>query len=422
MSVSVRRAHRSGRTLRLVDRPITVLLVINRLTHGGAERSLAELLPHYAKAGVRPIVACLAQARDGLEDEVIADGFDVRIVRGREFANRSRDVRGLASAVRDLRSIVRREDPDLVHTTLFAADIAGRLAAARTPAATLTSVVGNTYIPERLADPHVTALKLRVSRAVDSWTGRAVNDHFHAVSNATKVSAQAAFKIPDNRITVIYRGRDGTRLGRPSPERRAAARQALDVPPDTELIVNVGKQEFRKGQATLLDALALLAPQRPRLLLLQAGYAGQCTDDLRARASRAELRDHVRFLGHRTDVPELLAAADLFVFPSLDEGLGGSAIEAMALGLPIVASDIPAMREIHDPGRNALLVPPSNPQKLADAIAQLLDDPAMRTAFGLRSRQIFDERFTLEQSAERMLSLYTEVIEQHRARRGRSER
>ncbi len=392
-------------------------MLINRLAHGGAERSLVEMLPLFARAGVRPIVTTLAPAPDELERDVVAAGFDVHVMRGRQFAFRSRDVRGLVLAVRDLRTLIRREKPDLVHTSLFAADVAGRLSAVGSPAATLTSIVGNTYAPERLDDPNVTAMNLRACRIVDKWTGHVVNDHFHAISHAVKESAQAALKIPDDRITVIHRGRDGERLGRASAERRVAARRALGIEPDAEVVINIAKQEHRKGIATLLDAIALLGPRRSRLVLIHAGLAGHATDELQRQIDNDGLRDRVHMLGYRSDVPELLAAADVFVFPSLYEGLGGSVIEAMALSLPIVASDTPALQEMLEPGRNALLVPPLRAPELADAITQLLDDPAKRQSFAARSREIFEDRFTVERSAARMLDLYARVVDEHHSKR-----
>ena len=114
----------------------------------------------------------------------------------------------------------------------------------------------------------------------------------------------------------------------------------------------------------------------------------------------------VRFLGHRSDVPELLAAADLFVFPSLFEGLPGAVIEAMALALPVVAADIPAVREVVEPGGSAVLVPTRDSAALAEALGSLLEDAERRESFGRRGREIFEERFTLAQSAEKMISFY----------------
>jgi glycosyltransferase involved in cell wall biosynthesis len=120
-------------------------------------------------------------------------------------------------------------------------------------------------------------------------------------------------------------------------------------------------------------------------------------------------RGRVRLLGHRDDVADVLAAADLFVFPSLWEGLGGSLIEAMALGLPIVASDVPAIAETVAAGENAVLVPAADGAALADAVLGLLGDDERRAAFGRASRVRYESRFTLARAMDRTASLYREV-------------
>ena len=112
-------------------------------------------------------------------------------------------------------------------------------------------------------------------------------------------------------------------------------------------------------------------------------------------------------VAHGGDAQRPLGA---FVFPSPYEGLGGSLIEAMALGLPVLASDIPTFREILDPGGNALLFEPGNPVELARALEKILDDPELARAFGRRSREIFEERFLLEESAARSVELYRDVL------------
>jgi glycosyltransferase involved in cell wall biosynthesis len=118
----------------------------------------------------------------------------------------------------------------------------------------------------------------------------------------------------------------------------------------------------------------------------------------------------VEFLGHRSDVPDILAAGDVFVFPSLYEGLGGALIEAMALGLPIVASDIPAIQEVVEKDRNALLVPPTATEELGHSIARLLDELPLARSFAKRSVMLFQERFTLEKSVSRMIELYARIV------------
>ena len=113
-------------------------------------------------------------------------------------------------------------------------------------------------------------------------------------------------------------------------------------------------------------------------------------------------------------MPDLLAAADLFAFPSLYEGLGCSVIEAMALGLPVVASDIPALREVIEDRGSGFLVPRGAVEELVAAMRKLFDDRSLRTSMGDRGRSIFAERYRLERSAARMIDLYRSL-----ARKGR---
>ncbi|MDP8971487.1 MAG: glycosyltransferase family 4 protein, partial [Actinomycetota bacterium] len=187
------------------------------------------------------------------------------------------------------------------------------------------------------------------------------------------------------------------------------ARAALGLSHNDEVIINVARQEYQKGQRHLLEAVRLLLPTRPRLILLVAGRTGHASAELEDACRKDGLGGRVRLLGYRHDIPELLAAADVFAFPSLYEGLGGALIEAMALGLPVVASDLPAIREVVVEGGNAVLVPAGAPHELATAIAKLLEDPGKARAFGARSRQIFDEQFTMDHSARQMTELYHQV-------------
>ena len=133
------------------------------------------------------------------------------------------------------------------------------------------------------------------------------------------------------------------------------------------------------------------------------------TEELRRTVKERELEESVRFLGHRDDVPDLMTAADLFVFPSLYEGLGGALIEAMALSLPIVASRIPVFEECLEDGGNAVLVAPESPEGLAAAVGGLLESEEEMDRFRRRGREIFCHRFTLESSVTRLVELYERV-------------
>lgn len=376
-----------------------VLFLINGLGTGGAERSLAEMLPVLRDEGVHTTVACLHRRDEGVQSQVQAAGFDVRFVRSTGWVGRLREVRRL----------LRRLRPDILHTTIFESDVVGRFAAVGRGCIVVSSLVNTSYDRQRRDDPNVSALKLAVARTVDGWSARHLADHHHAITGAVRDSSVRALGIDPGRVTVIPRGRDGRRLGVPSPERRLAAREALGVPTRAQVIVNVGRQEHQKGHVDLLAAMAILA-RRPDVLLLQAGRQGHASKQVSLMCADPLLRECTRLLGHRDDVPQILAAGDVFAFPSLYEGLGGAVIEAMALGLPIVATSVPALREVVEEGGNALLIPPGKPAHLAEALDQLLGDPGLLAAYGRRSRALFEERFTLERSVDGMLALYQGLL------------
>lgn len=379
---------------------LKILFVIDGLWVGGTERSLADMLPYLVKADIDPTIACLRRCGDeGVEKEVLSRGFDVHFLNGKN----------LFAKAQNLRKLIRNRKPHIVHTALTNANLVGRFAAMGLPIVVVSSLVSTPYAAVRLKDPKINTRKVRVVQIIDAWTSRNLTTHFHAVSNSAKVAAINDLGVSSQHITVVERGRDTARLGLPSPHRREQARSRLGLESDDQMIVNVGRQDYPKGHKYLLEAMAELHQKRSKLLLFVAGRKGQMSSDLMRLKKRLHLNGQVHFLGHREDIPEILAAADLFVFPSLFEGLPGAVIEAMALGLPIVASNIDPVREVVEENGNAILVEPASSSELANAVATLLDDRDKAITYGQRSREIFETRFTLQQSTARMIELYHQV-------------
>lgn len=394
MTKYVRRCGRGEPTTpRNLDRVPAVVHVIDSLGTGGSERSLAELLPGLAAAGLQPVVVCVRPSADGVERTVFDSGFDVRMLPQRPFLVQLRALRRHLKEVR----------PALVHTTLFRANVLGRLAAVGLRVPVITSLVGMPNPP----GPSATTVKNRIARrgvrAVDRFSARHFTTHFHAVSTAVADGFAERFDLPLARITVVPRGRDRSRLGEPSAARRRAVRATQGWAPNAEVVVAVARHEFVKGLGNLVEAAALLAPNRPHLVVAIAGREGQTTAELRA------LGGDVDLLGHRDDVADLLAAADLLVCPSLAEGHPGSIIEAMALGIAVVASDLPSIREVVGDDA-AVLVSPTSSCKLAAAIARVLDDDDLRSRLGAAGSVRFEERYTLEACHRSMVELFTGVI------------
>ncbi len=382
-----------------MTRRLKVLLVINGLGTGGSERSLAELLPRFTNGGITPIVACLYRRNSGIYHEVREQGFDIRLLRSRN----------LLGWVSELRSLIREEAPDLVHTSLFESDIAGRIAAhRRTPV--MTSLVNVTYDRARRSDPHIRWTRLRAAQAVDSATARYLTAHFHAVSRTVRDAAIRDLGLPPDSVTVIERGRDERRLGEPSLSRRRSARRDLGLEEDGLVLVSVGRQEYQKGQALLLEAMPLVLRNHSNVTLLLAGREGNVSTALYRQHAESRLGSRVRLLGHIDNVPDLLAASDIFIMPSIYEGLPGAIIEAMALALPIIASNISSVQEAVGPKGNAVLIPRTVPA-LVSAIDQLICAPELRHRLGAQVRARFLELFTLDSSARRLSELYRSVVD-----------
>jgi len=383
---------------------LKILFVIDGLGHGGAERSLAEMLPHFVRSGIKSTVAFFHRHQESLEGRLRAQGADLRFL----------PEQGVIRRIAALRRLIQMERPDVVHTALFESDVVGRLASIGQQTVVVSSLVNTPYDRIRLQNRDVSAVKLWAVRVIDGWTARCFTTHFHAVTEATKNAAVSELGLTPEHITVIARGRTDL-MGPPDAERTRKARLKFGVKDSDEVIVTTGRQEYQKGQRFLLEAMGEIARRRPHAVLLVAGRKGRQSPILEETQQRLALDGRVRLLGHRDDVPELLAASDVFVFPSLYEGLGGSLIEAMAQGLPIVASRIPAIEEVVEEGQNALLVERASVAPLAEAITGLLADSKTARAFGRRSREIFEERFMLEKAASRMVAFYREITAHHPA-------
>ncbi len=380
-----------------------VLTVIDSLdASGGAERSLAAMAPDLARAGVELHVGYLRERPLTVAADLADAGATVHALAG--GGGRPGAVGRVARLTRSLR-------PDLVHTTLFEADQAGRLGARLAGRPVVSSLVNVAYGPEQ-APPGVPPWKVRAARLTDAASAQLVR-RFHAITAHVADVMAPRLHVGRDRIDVVYRGRDPERLGRRTAARRAQVRHALGLADDRPVVLAVGRQEWQKGHDTLIDATTGLARRWPDLVVLVAGREGNRTTALRDQVAATGLDERIRFLGFRDDVPDLLAAADVFAFPSRWEGLGSTLLEAMALEVPIVASDLPAVREVVG-GGEGLLVPPSDATALSAAVADcLVDLVATGTRVQAAHRRFLDE-FTVAASAHGIVGCYERALDPER--------
>jgi glycosyltransferase involved in cell wall biosynthesis len=183
--------------------------------------------------------------------------------------------------------------------------------------------------------------------------------------------------------------------------RRASARTAIGVPPDGPLLIAVGNLYPVKGHATLVRALAQLPGARAAI----AGR-GEEESSLRNLAGELGLSDRFHLLGLRDDVDTVFAAGDVFVQPSLSEGLPLAVLEAMAAGLPVVATRVGGIAEAVEDGCTGHLVPPADPERLAGALRLTLELPDRGAALGAAGRARAETEFSVETMARRYRALY----------------
>lgn len=227
------------------------------------------------------------------------------------------------------------------------------------------------------------------------------------VSNSEAGAAYAVELGADpERVRVVPNGRNVDQF-RSADAADVRAELAID---DDELVVGtVGRLIERKGHAELITAWADVRTRVPNARLLVVGDGVQ-REALQAHAEAVGCADSVEFLGRRDDVPELLAAMDVFAFPSHFEGLPGAVIEAMAAGCAIVATPVDGTTDLLDDYRTGLFVPVDSPEPLGWAISRLLESPQLRATLGDSARTEATAEYTVDTMVERFESVYRSAL------------
>ncbi|MCI0588843.1 MAG: glycosyltransferase [Planctomycetes bacterium] len=291
-----------------------------------------------------------------------------------------------------LRRLLQRERPDLVHFHSLRAHVVGA------PAARLAGVRG--VVATRRMDYRISRHPLN-RLAFDRCTDLVI-----AISEAVR-DVLLAFGLPASRVRVVHSGIDLSGFD-PSADPRAARARA-GLPPEGSLVLCAGSLRPRKDQATLLRAFAAIAPARPDARLLLAGEGPERGRLLELRRALG-LEETVLLLGERADMPDLLAACDLFVATPRFEGLGVSVLEAMGAGRAVVATEVGGLRESVLPGVTGLLVPPEDATALAQALDRLLGDAPARARMGKAGRERVAALFSAAAMAEGTERVYGEVL------------
>jgi glycosyltransferase involved in cell wall biosynthesis len=362
-----------------------VLWLAKGLGFGGSEQLLVNAVPHLDRSRYTVEVAYVLPWKDALVGALEDQGVSVHRLGG----GHPLDLRWVGR----LRALVRTGDFDLVHTHMPYPAIAARLALP--PGLVLVHTEHNMWDRYRRPTAWGNAL---------TW-GR--NRLIIAVSEGVASSIRPLPFGPVPPVEVVVQGID-VAAASSGPVARAEARRLLDLGPDEPVVGTVGNFTAKKDQAMLLAAFATLLAAHPSARLVLVG-GGPLEQDLHTHAARLGISDHVHFTGVRPDVLLLLPAFDVFALSSRFEGLPIALLEALASGLPCVATTAGGIPEVIEDGREGFLVAPGDVEAMGARLAQLIEDPAQRVEMG-RAAAARGARCDIEPAVRRLQGLYDEVL------------
>lgn len=264
-------------------------------------------------------------------------------------------------------------------------------------------------IPVRISDVQVDPRDIqdrtRARQRLAARAGRGTT-HVRAMSRWMQKLLVEAFHVPSKRIHLISNGVDPEPFVRANG--RGAMRETLGIPSGRTLVAVIARLSPEKGHPVLLEALATVTRRYPELLCVLVGR-GPSEAALRAQVQTMGLQHHVRFLGFRSDIPEILSAADLVVLPSLKEGVPAAVLEAMAAAKPVVATTVGGVAEVFVDGDMGRLVPPGDAPALAKALEEILSlDATTRQQMGVLAREHVRSRYTQKHLLKQIFTLYHE--------------
>ena len=370
---------------------LKVLQLIPTLDRSGAEKQMAILARGLPRDRFTVEVAALTRLGP-LEAELQAAGVPVTLI--------GKSLKVDPFALERLTRFMKRGKFDVVQTWIFAANVYGRVAARRAKVPVVITA-------EMAVDLWKTSQHFWIDRKLAHWTDRVVGN-----SEAVVDFYRDRVGVPADKLTVIASGIGDEEA--PAID-RAKIRASLGATPDAPVVIFVGRLAPQKGVDDLLKAVDVLQHVMPDLQTWIVGD-GPLREQLLSMSIGYNLKGQAHFLGHRDDVPTLLAAADLLVLPSLYEGLPNVVLEAMRFRKPVVATAAPGTTEVVEHGVTGRLVPLRDPPALAQAIRQVLRDPAEALRMGEAGRRRVEACFPARLMIDRFANLYEDLILNKRSR------
>ncbi len=375
-----------------MSRKTNILHIIDALNYGGAQQLLV-LIARYTPREKYNVAVCVLQDNNEIKPQLESENVKVFSLNKKRCSifNFFGFLVYVFSVLKGIGNICRQEKIDIIQCHLSDAEFlgipAGRLNRVER---IITTVHSSSLLPQRAGLSPRNYLRIIYTRLLYRWTSAII-----AVSGEVAENVTHTFKVSPKKVHTIPNRIDVKQF-----------QETKNVPPhqvfpglgrEHRILCLVGRLMPPKGHLYLLQAIKILRLRYPELRLLLVGE-GDLRSELENYCKTQGISENVIFLGSRSDIPEILAVTEIFVLSSLWEGISLALIEAMAAKKPIVATDIPANRELIRNGENGLLVPGKNSEILALAIKKLLDDPDLAGYLGRNALQDALEKFDISQT------------------------
>ncbi len=370
----------------LAARRTKLMLLVPTLDQSGAEKQLTLLACRLPRDEFDVHVVALTRS-GAFADELAQHGVRLTVIGKRWKFD--------PMAMWRLRKLIKAEQPDIVHTWLFAANAYGRLMVGRR-----RSPRPKLIVSERCVDVWKAGWQLWLDQKLIKRTDRLIGNSV-AVAEFYK-----SIGYPADRISVIP---NGIEVPEPTPFDRDTLLAELEIPRGAPVIGFVGRMAKQKRVDDLVFAMALVSILRPDAHLLLVGD-GPERDNLMKFARDIDIDHHTRFTGHRADAAKLLRIMDLFWIASDFEGQSNSIMEAMAAGLPVIATDIPPNRELVVDGETGFLVRVGDRAGFQQFADRILADPELARRLGDAGRERMRQNFSIDKMVATHARLYREVL------------
>ncbi|MBC8553087.1 MAG: glycosyltransferase family 4 protein [Candidatus Brocadiales bacterium] len=375
-----------------------ILYVFDNLEFGGGERVFAQIINKLCRDKYKVTVACMPEGI--FMERIKGSGASVKPIDMSSKFN--------FKVILQLANLIKEQRIDIVHSQGARADFFARLSAklARVPVVIST-------VPMPVDGFDVNPIKKFIYIVLNKFSERFV-DKFIVVSEALKDVMIERHKVDPQKVAMIYNGIEINEYRIDEAEKvihgKLGLMEEIGLKSDVPVIGVIGRLVWQKGFEYFIEAIPGVLNKFKDAKFLVVGE-GLLEEELKAVSKKLKIDDKISFTGFRRDIKEILATIDIFVIPSLLEGLPMILLEAMGMGKPIVATDIDGIKEVLENGKTGLLVPPRDTVALTDAIVNLLIYRDQAHQMGINARRVVEEKFGVDIMVEKVEDVYEDLLQ-----------